>query len=223
MFSSFFFFSFSIFHVTNRVSDRRMVTACGRQTNCSSLLTEKALVVMASPNDVLQVVVMHNFSNKKGEVVPTRYKLGSWVTLRPDRSKRRRGRRRCSGGVLQDWKAQVVNFTMEVRDADGAFAVGNVLVRHAYESRQVADLDPNVQQPKRPCNCELLSFYIEALRIVNIVFAYFGGLPPVVARVERLLQVILIGFGTIVEYVSQKSRTLGKLQKFVAGPSLSSL
>jgi hypothetical protein len=105
----------------------------------------------------------------------------------------------------------VVSFTMEIRDADWAFAVGNVLVRHTYESRQVADLDPNVQQPKRPCNCELLSFCTEASRIVNIVFGYFGGLLLVVARVERLLQVILIGFGTIVEFVSQKSRSLGKL------------
>jgi hypothetical protein len=81
-------------------TNRRTVTASGRQTNCCSLLIEQALVVMARLDDVLQAVVMHNFSNEKGEVVPTRYELGSWVILRPDHSERRRRRRRCSRGVL---------------------------------------------------------------------------------------------------------------------------
>jgi hypothetical protein len=77
-------------------------------------MIEQAVAIMARPDDVLQLVVMHNFSNEKGEVVLTRYELGSWVTLRPNRSEKRRGRQQCSGWGLQDWKAHIINFMTEV-------------------------------------------------------------------------------------------------------------
>jgi hypothetical protein len=62
--------------------------------------TEQEVAVMACPDNVLQAIVMHNFSNEKDKVVSTRYELGSLVTLRPDHSERKRGRRLYIGGVL---------------------------------------------------------------------------------------------------------------------------
>ena len=52
--------------------------------------TKQEVVVMARPDNVLQAIVMHNFSNEKGKVVSTCYKSGSLVILRPDHFERRR-------------------------------------------------------------------------------------------------------------------------------------
>ena len=118
-----------------------------------------AAMLSRRPKTKVQSIVLHNTHNADGQWIPTKYDIGSWVTLNPGssgvwaRDAKLHGGPTVRGsykGQITDWKFSVPNVGREVGTNP---RVESILVRWAYAPRQTR-LDPDVLVPRPKCNCK---------------------------------------------------------------------
>ena len=107
------------------------------------------------PKSIVQSVILHNDQDVHGNWIPMRLDRDSWVLLQPKSEGPwgREARRHGGDNFRGAFKAQIVDFswTPGVR---GASNLDKVLVRHAYQPRQLS-LDPAVAA-SRQCTANYL-------------------------------------------------------------------
>lgn len=115
------------------------------------------------PRAGVQSIVVYNDQDVGGQWIPLRLEVGSWVTLKPAstgpwaRDSRRQGEESNAGA----YKARIVEFQWSYSTVRGkvVMKLESVLVRHAYERRQI-HLDPVVSATEpRACNYLYASYW----------------------------------------------------------------
>lgn len=103
------------------------------------------MVEMDPPTAGVQAVVIYNDKDLRGNWIPLRLEVGSWVTLMPaERGPwARDARTHGDQSFVGAWKAQVMRFRWHWNIINGrrVMVLDGVLVRHAYQ-RQQLELDP---------------------------------------------------------------------------------
>lgn len=98
------------------------------------------------PRSQVQSALLH-----KGEYIPTKVELNSWVALQPGRTgeSTEESRKYNPNSILDTYKAQVLEF----RVAPGSTTISSIRIQHAYMHRQLC-LDPNAPTLPSACNCK---------------------------------------------------------------------
>lgn len=123
-----------------------------------------AAMMSRRPRGKIQSIILHNTHNAEGEWIPTKFDLGSWVTLNPGTSGIWAKDAKLYGGptVRGAYKGQIIDWRFKVanvgRDVTSNPRVESILVRWGYAPRQTR-LDPDVVVQRPKCNCKQLSFY----------------------------------------------------------------
>lgn len=113
---------------------------------------------MDKPVEEVHAVVLYNNLDDRGNYVPLRVEIGSWVTLRAavrgpwSRDARIHGPDSFAGA----WKAQILGFRFKAMARRGrdVLKLDAIKVRHAYQRRQLL-LDP-ATAAREPRGCNLL-------------------------------------------------------------------
>lgn len=95
--------------------------------------------------------MLYNVRDSKGEWIPQRYEIYSWVMLMPGKQggHAQDAKRYKSSNVDGDYKARILEFRVKL----GSSVVSEVRVQHAYMKRQL-DLNPVVPVAQCGCNCK---------------------------------------------------------------------
>ena len=126
------------------------------------------------PRPKIQSIDLHNTHNADGQRIPTKFDIGSWVTLNLGtsgvwaREAKLHGGPTLRGaykGQIIDWKFSLAIVGREVTNNPRA---ESILIRWAYAPRQTfLDSDVVVQRPK--CNCKYFSFYAVCIPMFMLV------------------------------------------------------
>jgi hypothetical protein len=123
-----------------------------------------AAMMSRRPKGKIQSIILHNTHNAEGEWIPTKFDLGSWVTLNPGtsgvwaRDAKLHGGPTLRGaykGQIIDWRFKVANVG---RDVTNNPRPDSILTRWAYAPRQTR-LDPEQVVVRPKCNCKCCSFH----------------------------------------------------------------
>ena len=127
-----------------------------------------AAMMSRRPRGKIQSIILHNTHNAEGEWIPTKFDLGSWVTLNPGTSGIWAKDAKLHGGptVRGAYKGQIIDWRFKVanvgRDVTSNPRVESILLKWGYAPRQTR-LDPDVVVQRPKCNCKQLSFYAVTL------------------------------------------------------------
>ena len=127
-----------------------------------------AAMMSRRPRGKIQSIILHNTHNAEGEWIPTKFDLGSWMTLNPGTSGIWAKDAKLHGGptVRGAYKGQIIDWRFKVanvgRDVTSNPRVESILLKWGYAPRQTR-LDPDVVVQRPKCNCKQLSFYAVTL------------------------------------------------------------